>query len=379
MRKVLAFLILLLTTRAIARADDAPATGPAAPPRIAIENAPAPLYDDPVWHGASDPAIVWLPGKGAHGQYWMYYTQRRATLPNPKGVDWIHGSAIGIATSDDGLHWSYLGVAQGAIKDGDSEKSLADPVKDNITWWAPTVFWQRGNGIAGGGSDGDTLHMFVTYVHGIFTNWSGQRSIEHFTSTDGVHWKYISSLPLASRRTIDPTVYEIDGMWYLWYKNEAEGSRTFHASSSDLMTWKDQGDAKIGGGHEAPFVWQWQGGFWDLQDNGRALGAWRSEDGLSNWTRNALLLDQSSIGRRTLDHGVGHHPWIVLQDSQTGRAKPGEEQLLLFYFTHDSRKTYIQMSEITLGADGKLECDRNKYATPVPVATTRVSAEGHRD
>ena len=82
------------------------------PPRIAIENAPAPLYDDPVWHGASDPAVVWLPGKGEHGQYWMYYTQRRATLENPKGVDWVHGSAIGIANSPDGLKWTYDGVAQ---------------------------------------------------------------------------------------------------------------------------------------------------------------------------------------------------------------------------------------------------------------------------
>jgi hypothetical protein len=361
MKNVFAFSILLLMMQAIVRAGDASATGIATPPRIAIENAPAPLYDDPTWHGASDPAIVWLPGKGAHGQYWMYYTQRRAALANPKGVDWIHGSAIGIATSNDGLHWSYLGVAQGTIKDGDSEKSLDDPVKDNITWWAPTVFWEHGNGITGGGADGDTLHMFVTYVHGIFTNWSGERTIEHFTSTDGVHWKYISSLPLASRRTIDPTVYKINGAWSLWYKNEAAGSRTFRASSKDLISWKDDDDAKIGSGHEAPFVWHWQGAFWDLQDNGKALDAWRSNDGLSDWTRNALLLDQNSIGRRTLDHGTGHHPWILLQDPASGPAKPDQEQLVLFYFTHDGRKTYIQIAEITLGADGNLECDRNKY------------------
>jgi hypothetical protein len=365
--------LVVIMTPSISLAQEKPATGTANAPRIAIENAPAPLYDDPVWHGASDPAIVWLPGKGKKGEYWMYYTQRRATLPNPQGVDWVHGSAIGIATSPDGLHWAYGGVAQGTLKDGDTEKSLSDPVKDKVTWWAPTVFWEKGNGISGGGKDGDKLHMFVTYVHGIFTSWTGDRTIEHLTSTDGVNWTYVSSLPLASRRCIDPTVYNIDGMWYLWYKNEAVGSHTFRASSKDLTTWKDDGDAVIGSSHEAPFVWHWKGAFWDLQDNGRALDAWRSDNGKSDWARNTLLLDQNSVGQRTLDHGVGHHPWIVLQDPPSGPAgpaKPDEQQLVLFYFTHNGNKTYMQMAEITLGEDGKLVCDRNKYVATTPPGST---------
>jgi hypothetical protein len=338
------------------------ATGVNEPPRIAVENAPAPLYDDPVWHGASDPAVVWLPGKGAHGEYWMYYTQRRATLESAKGVEWVHGSALGIATSPDGLHWTYAGVAQGTLQDGDVSKSLGEPVKDNATWWAPTVFWEKGNGISGGGKPGDRLHMFVTYVHGIFSTWTGDRTIEHFTSDDGLRWKYVSSLPLASPRVIDPTVLKINGTWYLWYKNEAAGSRTFRASSPDLKEWKDEGDAKIGRGHEAPFVWHWKGTYWDLQDNGKALDAWRSENGLADWTFNTLILEQNSVGRRPLDRGTGHHPWIVMQSPAAGPAAGGDEQLVLFYFTHDRNKTYMQMAEITLGEDGKLQCDRNKYA-----------------
>ena len=307
--------------------------------------------------------MVWMPGKGENGEYWMYYTQRRATLKNANGVDWVHGSAIGIATSADGLHWSYAGTVQGNIKDGDAEKSLSDPVKDNITWWAPTVFWGGGNGIAGGGQPGDELHMFVTYVHGIFTSWTGDRTIEHFVSTDGTNWTYVSSLPLASRRAIDPTVYKIDGTWYLWYKNEAEGSRTYWASSEDLTTWRDKGDADIGRSHEAAFVWHWQGAFWDLQDNGRGLDAWRSENGLSDWSANTVLLTRDDTGKRKLDQGAGHHPWIVLQYPASGPAQPGKEQLVLFYFTHDRKETYMQMAEITLGDDGKLVCDRNEYAT----------------
>ncbi len=364
----IAVVLIALLPAFPAWAQDKPATGTAVAPRIAVEKAPAPLYDDPVWHGASDPAVVWLPGKGDQGEYWMYYTQRRATLANPQGVDWVHGSAIGIATSPDGLKWTYRGVVQGSIQDGNTPKSLGEPVKDNVTWWAPTVFWGQGTGITGSGRPGDKLHLFVTYVHGIFTRWTGDRTIEHFTSEDGVNWTHVSSLPLASRRAIDPTVLKIGDTWYLWYKNEAAGSRTFRASSPDLVTWKDDGDANIGRSHEAPFVWHWKGAYWDLQDNGRALDAWRSETGLTDWVQNTLLLDQNSPGLRSLDRGTGNHPWIVLQDPASGKATPDNEQLVLFYFTHDGNKTYMQMAEITLGDDGKLVCDRNKYAAPAPAA-----------
>ena len=42
----------------------------------------------------------------------MDYTQRRATLENTRGVDWVHGGSIGIATSNDGLQWTYRGTIQ---------------------------------------------------------------------------------------------------------------------------------------------------------------------------------------------------------------------------------------------------------------------------
>ena len=45
-----------------------------------------------------------------------------------------------------------------------------------------------------------------------------------------------------------------------------------------------------------------------------------------------------------------------------GPAQQGQEQLVLFYFTHNGKKTVIQVAEVTLGSDGKLRCDRNQYA-----------------
>src|SRR5262245_7068529 len=69
------------------------------PKRVDIARAPAPLFDDPEWHGATDPFVIW---NSAKRKWFMYYTQRRASLLDPIGVNWVHGSKIGIATSDDG-------------------------------------------------------------------------------------------------------------------------------------------------------------------------------------------------------------------------------------------------------------------------------------
>jgi hypothetical protein len=58
----------------------------------------------------------------------------------------------------------------------------------------------------------------------------------------------------------------------------------------------------------------------------------------------------------------------VLQAPASGVPEVDNEQLVLFYFTHDGSKTYIQIAEITQGQDGRLVCDRNKY-----IATTAMN------
>ena len=68
-----------------------------------------PLYRDPLFDGAADPVIVYT---GSYGRWYMLYTNRRANAQATKGVEWVHGTRIGIAESlDAGVTWRYIGEA----------------------------------------------------------------------------------------------------------------------------------------------------------------------------------------------------------------------------------------------------------------------------
>ncbi len=316
-----------------------------APIRLEVARSPAPLFDDPVYHGATDPFVIWNPVKKA---WFMYYTQRRATLANPNGVDWVHGSAIGIATSEDGSNWKYLGVCQG-------DHDLAEPLKattgkgpePGITWWAPCFVYEAG-----------VFHMFVSAVDGVYTNWTGQRNIVHFTSADGVTWKYLNTCKLSSTRVIDATVYKVKDLWYMVYKDEADGSRTHRSESKDMVEWGNAVTASNVGSQEAPFVFRWKGSWWMMVDalGNKGLRVYKSETGIDNFVLNNTVL-AAADGTRPKDNNVGHHPGIVVQ-----AGADGQEQCVLFYFTHQGNQTVMQIAELELGADGKVTCDRNKYA-----------------
>ena len=222
-------------------------------------------YDDPVTSGAADPVLIW---NHKSKQWVMYYTQRRANMPNPQGVDWAHGCSIGIATSPDGSVWTYQGVCQ-----GDKMLSNTDPDKRH-TWWAPDVI-----------TDEDGLfHMFVTYVPNITTDWSGSRDIRHYTSEDGFNWQFQSVLPLQAERCIDPCVKKIGDTWYMWYKNESAGSHTWMAKSPNLYDWEVVGEMTSDLAHEAPYVWEWDGKYWMIVDAWtKHMRIYSSPDGLSGW------------------------------------------------------------------------------------------------
>ncbi len=302
-----------------------------------LANAPAPLFCDPIWDGAADPAPVW---NHQANEWWVYYTQRRATLQPNKGVEFCHGSAIGIAASKDGRQWRYLGICQG-------DRGLGDPIAGNCSWWAPGVLYHEG-----------LYHMYVSWVDGIYTEWIGKRFIKHFTSTDGKTWTYQSTLDLSSDRCIDAGIYRAGGTWCMLYKDEVHGSRSYLAQSDDLYRWKVVGPAVTDVNHEAPFVWQWHGAYWLVVDSWqRGIRVYRSQDGLTDWQYTGSLLREP--GKRDKDDAQGGHPGVILL---------GDRAILLYHVhyppahpLHGTNRTVLQAAELEYH-DGTITCDRDKHA-----------------
>lgn len=310
------------------------------PAAMADAVAPKPLYRDPVMDGASDPTIIWSP---KDRKWFMFYTSRRANVPGlGDGVAWVHGTPIGIATSDDGgATWKYL---------RDANINYPNAVADK-TYWAPAVVEDKG-----------LFHMFLVYVPGIFEDWGHPRYIIHLTSRDLLNWKYESTLPLAHPKVIDAGVLHLpDGTWRLWYKDEATGSSCDYADSPDLWHWTDHG--RVPGlsdrGGEAPVAFHWQGHYWLFRDIGRGGEALYRSDDASNWTRVGTLLQTPGTGPD--DTGVGHHPDVILSGNRA----------YMFYFVQpgtsatagglpDFRRSSIQVVELKYDAEKNvLTADRN--------------------
>ncbi len=302
-----------------------------------LANAPAPLFRDPIWDGAADPAPVW---NHQANEWWVYYTQRRATLQPNEGVQFCHGSAIGIAASKDGTEWRYLGTCEG-------DQGLSDPVANNCSWWAPGILYHDG-----------LYHMYVSWVDGIYKEWIGKRFIKHFTSTDGKTWIFKSTLDLSSDRCIDACVYQAGGKWCMLYKDEVHGSHSYLAQSDDLDRWTVVGPAVTDVSHEAPFVWHWHDAYWLIVDSWqRGIRVYRSEDGLTDWQFNTSLLTEP--GKREKDGARGGHPGIIMLNGRP----------IVLYHVHyppmhpvfRTNRTVLQAAELEYH-DGKITCDRDKYA-----------------
>ncbi len=298
--------------------------------------APKPLYRDPVYDGAADPVLCW---NHQEEKWFMFYTNRRANITDARGVSWVHGTPIGIAQSTDGgATWTYRCDANIGYKKGDD------------TYWAPEVIENEG-----------TYHMYLTFVPGIFSNWSHPRDIVHLTSKNLIDWQYQSTLKLSSDRVIDACVIKLpDGTWRMWYNNERDGKSMYYADSNDLYNWDDHGKAAGQWRGEGPKVFKWKGFFWMIIDTWDGLGVYRSDNALV-WTRQKdNLLKNPGTGAE--DQVKGQHPDVVVSG----------DRVFLFYFTHPGRKgedagkdTYeqrrssIQVVELEY-RDGELVCDRDK-------------------
>lgn len=298
-----------------------------------------PLFRDPVHDGAADPTLIW---NKAANEWWMFYTNRRADLvsDNPRDVAWVHGTAIGIATSrDHGTTWQYKGTA--AIPYGGKD----------YTFWAPDII--RWNG---------TYHMFVTVVPGTFEDWNHPRDIVHFTSPDLEHWTKVSKLDVGSDRIIDPSLFHMaNGDWRIWYKDERDHSFIHYADSKDLVAWTPKGTAIKDRSSEAPKVFRWKNSYWMITDAWKGLGVYRSDD-LEHWTAQSENLLRIP-GTRPTDRSEGHHCDVVVNG----------DRAFLFYFTHQrgddmdsklsysARRTVLQVTELK-EAGGQLSANRNEPA-----------------
>ena len=310
--------------------------------------APKPLFRDPVHDGAADPVLVW---NRAEKRWFMLYTNRRADLKDSKGVEWVHGTRIGIAESTDGgATWKYRGVAN------------IDYGKPDYSHWAPDVI-----------DDGRLYHMYLSVVPGTFADWNAPRDIVHLTSTDLLNWKYVSILKLASDRVIDATVARIPGgNWRLWYKNERDKSHIYAADSPDLNEWVDRGPVITDRAGEGAKVFFWKGRYWMITDMWRGLAVYSSPDA-GVWAAQTEPVLQEP-GTSPTDREQGRHADVVVSG----------ERAWVFYFTHlggadavpgdpfSKRRSVIQVAELEY-RDGRLVCDRNKptridLAPPVPSA-----------
>ncbi|WP_055523960.1 glycosyl hydrolase [Streptomyces graminilatus] len=298
--------------------------------------ADAPLFRDPVFDGAADPVAV---HHRESGEWWLVYTNRRATAPGP-GVTWVHGSDLGVASSaDGGRTWTYRGTLTGL-----------DTEWGRNTFWAPEIIWHDG-----------TYHMYVSYIRGVPDSWTGAARIRHYTSPDMLAWTYIGELDLGSDRVIDACVYPLpDGGWRMWFKDESRSSVTCAADSPDLYHWRPTGVVLDHRGHEGPNVFELGGHYWMIVDEWRGQGVLRSDD-LTNWEHQGLILD--SPGSRPDDGNIGLHADVLVQG----------DTAYIFYFTHPGRPAHdneddgtpaTRRSSLQVAAarvvDGRLRCDRDE-------------------
>ena len=302
----------------------------------------APIYADPLMDGAADPVVIRRRGSD---EWWMFYTARRTTHP-ATDFAWLHGCAIGVAvSSDNGAHWNYRGTVAGLDAPGDTGLN---------THWAPEVIWAEGE-----------YHMYLTYMPGAPSRSDGvPRHIVHFTSPDLIDWRRIGPLHLSSSAVIDAGVAKCpDGLYRLWYKDEADGSSTWAATSTDLYDWTIEGRVIAGrpdaNPHEGPNVFVLGGWHWLIVDEWHGLAVHRSTDA-RHWQRQGVILGEP--GRDPDDHRFARHADIV----------PQGDWAAIYYFTHphwaetetpapltiEERQTRIHVARLWV-EDGVLRCERD--------------------
>ncbi len=324
--------------------------------------APKPLFRDPVYDGAADPVVIWNPHVD---KWWMFYTNRRATMTGLPGVSWVFGTPVGIAESADGANWNYVGTAEfpdlPAVCGGDS-----------TSLWAPDVVK---------GDDGK-WHMFLSIQPGIGVKWGIPGFIAHLSSSDLRTWTFEKRLEQLGTHVIDADILRMgDGSWRMYYKDQNTYSHICMTESNDLYTWTDPAEVmKISG--EGPAAFLWKGYYWLIIDTWNGQTVHRSRDG-TTWERqpgNPILGYGTGTGADDIPNAL--HANVVVSN----------DRAYLYYFTHpgrvgenrdkdayEQRRTSIQVVEMELNREGWITADRNRptYIQLFPEETVRATLTIH--
>lgn len=295
-----------------------------------------PLFRDPKFDGAADPVVIW---SRKENRWFMFYTNRRANLKETEGVDWVHGTPIGIAESiDGGETWTYKCDAN--INYGNKD----------YTYWAPDVIEDKGK-----------YHMFLTVVPGIFSNWQHEREIVHLVSDNLVDWSFQNKCELISDKVIDAAVIKApNGKWRMYYNNERDNKSIYYSESDDLIKWNNYGKVIKDQRGEGPKVFRWKRKYFMIVDNWNGLGVYVSED-MENWTRQKKNILQGG-GTGVDDCTQGQHADVVVNN----------DRAYIFYFTHpgrignnigkdtyETRRSSLQVAELEY-VNGEIICNRDK-------------------
>jgi len=305
--------------------------------------APKPVFRDPVYDGAADPVVIWNP---LVSKWWMFYTNRRATETELPGYSWVFKTPIGIAESDDGANWDYVGFAN-------FPNLPPEAGGDSATLWAPDIIY---------GDDGN-WHMFLSIQAGIAERWGKVPGyIDHLTSHNLRDWQYKKrfNLPVGS---YDADVIKMpDGKWRMYYKDPSNHASTFYyLESTDLNNWSDPNRVMSTKG-EGPAVFHWKNYYWMILCDGMGFKTFRSKDA-NEWELQpgGPLMPEGS-GTGSDDVATARHGDVVISN---GRA-------YFYYFTHpgqvgedtkkdgfEQRRSSIQVVELKL-KDGWIVANRDK-------------------
>ncbi|HYQ57168.1 MAG TPA: family 43 glycosylhydrolase [Draconibacterium sp.] len=309
---------------------------------VTYKLADRPLYIDPVYNGSTDPMVCY--NKQAQ-KWYMYYTSRRSNVPGLNGIESIHGSPIGIATSKDGATWEYIG-----------DCNIDYHPDENPTYWAPEVIEYEG-----------TYHMYLSYVPGVFDNWEHPRDIVHLTSADGINWTKQSILKLSSNRVIDACIKQMaDGSWILWYNNEVDNKAIYYAVSKDLYNWTDKGKVEIETVGEGPNVIYWHEKYYMIVDEWKGLSVFSSDDAM-NWTKQEeyLIAGVPVENEEAVNSNEGQRRRVRMMDGTRGNhadIQLANGHAYMFYFSNipadmNMRGSAVYVQDLIYNEDGTISCD----------------------